>query len=135
MNFLLWLLTGNIVYKIACKECLIKDKKANYYGESHFNGYTRGKQHLSNYRSTNKDTQEKSAMRRHAKKVHNDKEVEFEMTIMKSFKEDPLRRQIYESILIVDSKKIDDYPMNNKKEFHQAMIVTASYKQGTEIDI
>ena len=73
-------------------------------------------------------------MRRHAKMVHNDKQVEYEMTVMESFKDDPLGRQVYESILIVDSKKIDDYPMNNKKEFHQALIVTASYKQGTNIN-
>ena len=51
------------------------------------------------------------------------------MTVMKSFKDDP---QVYESILIVDSKQLDDFPMNNKNEFNQARIVTASYKQGTD---
>jgi hypothetical protein len=54
------------------------------------------------------------------------------MTVMKSFKDDPLSRQVYESILIVDSKQLDDFPMNNKNEFNQARIVTASYKQGTD---
>ena len=122
----------NIVYRISCKECIIKKKRANYYGESHFNGFTRGKQHLSNYKSKNKNTQEKSAMRRHAKEIHNNKNVEYEMTILKSFKDDPLSRQVYESILIIDSKKEDDFPMNNKDEFNQAKVVVASYKQGIE---
>ena len=122
----------NIVYKITCKECIIRNKKGNYYGESHFNGFTRGKQHLSNYKSKNKDTQEKSAMRRHAKEIHNNKKVEYEMTILKSFKDDALSRQVYESILIIDSKNIDDFPMNNKDEFNQAKVVIASYKQGIE---
>ena len=105
-------------------------KKANYYGETHFSGYSRGKKHLSDYKSKNKKTQEKSAMRRHAKEVHKDKKVDYEMTVMKSFKDDPLGRQVYESILIVDSQKLDDFPMNNKNEFNQALIVTAKFTRG-----
>ena len=34
-------------------------KTANYYGDTHFNAYTRGKQHLEKYKSSNKNTQEK----------------------------------------------------------------------------
>ena len=40
----------SIVYKISCKECSLRGIKANYYGESSFNGYTRGVKHLQNYR-------------------------------------------------------------------------------------
>ena len=32
----------SVVYKISCKECENEGKTANYYGESSFNGYTRG---------------------------------------------------------------------------------------------
>ena len=117
------------MYKISCKECAKQNKKANYYGESNFNGYTRGKQHLDNYQSNCTTTQEKSAMRRHAKEVHGDRKVEFEMKLMKTFKEDPLGRQVYESILIVNSKKEDDFPLNSKNEFNQALIITAKYQQ------
>ena len=56
--------------------------------------------------------------------------VDFEMKIMRTFKGDPLGRQMYESILIIDSKNNDDFPMNSKNEFNQALIITASYKQG-----
>ena len=65
----------------------------------------------------------------HAKEVHGDKRVDFEMKVMKTFKGDPLGRQVYESILIIDSKNQDDFPMNSKNEFNQALIITASYKQ------
>ena len=76
----------SLVYKISCKECEKLGKKANYYGESSFNGYTRGTQHMENYRSKNKAVQEKSAMRRHAKECHNDKKVEYQMQVVKTFK-------------------------------------------------
>ena len=65
--------TPNIVYKISCQECAKNGIKSNYYGESNFNGYTRGLQHVEKYRSTNKNTQEKSALRRHAKEQPEEK--------------------------------------------------------------
>ena len=52
------------------------------------------------------------------------------MSVIKSFKEDPLSRQIYESIKIVDSKEKDDYPLNTKNEFNQALIVSAKFTRG-----
>ena len=120
----------DIVYKIACLECKAIKKSANYFGDTHFNAYTRGKQHLENYHSSNAKTQEDSALRRHAKEVHNDKKVKYEMSIVKSFKEDPLSRQIFESIQIVESKEKDDYPLNSKNEFNQALIVSAKFTRG-----
>ena len=69
-------------------------------------------------------------MRKHAKEVHRDQKVEFDMKVLKSFKEDPLGRQVYESILIVDSEKDDDFPLNSKNEFNQALIITAKYQKG-----
>ena len=70
--------TPNIVYKISCKECEKSGLKANYYGESSFNGYIRGAQHANNYRSKNKNTQE----RKHGKEQHQDKKVEYKMEIL-----------------------------------------------------
>ena len=52
------------------------------------------------------------------------------MKLLKTFKEDPLARQIYESIKIVESKENDDFPMNSKNEFNQALIVTVKYTRG-----
>ena len=51
------------------------------------------------------------------------------MEILKSFKK-PLARQVMESIFIIKSKEDDDFPLNNKKEFNQALIVTAKYTKG-----
>ena len=69
-------------------------------------------------------------MRKHAKNVHQDKKVEYKMEIMKTFKNNPLARQVYESVKIVNSKLEDDYPLNDKNEFNQAMIVTTKYTRG-----
>ena len=119
----------NIVYKITCKECEKQGLKAHYFGETSFNGYTRGKKHAANYRSTNKNTQEKSALRMHAKNIHQDKKIDYKMEVLQSFKK-PLARQVMESIHIVKSKSEDHYPMNSKNEFNQALIVTAKYTKG-----
>ena len=118
--------TPNIVYKITCKECEKFGLKANYFGESSFNGYTRSVQHAEKYRSTNKNTQEKSALRIHAKEQHRDKKVEYKMEVLQTFKK-PIARQVMESIHIIKSKSDDQFPMNSKKEFNQALIVTAKY--------
>ena len=122
--------TPSIVYKITCMECEKHQIRANYYGETSFNGYTRGVQHQSKYKSKNKAVQEKSAMRKHSKSVHDDKKVKFRMEVIKSFKNNPLARQVFESILIVKSKSEDEFPLNDKNEFNQAMIVTAKYTKG-----
>ena len=52
------------------------------------------------------------------------------MDVLKTFKNNPLGRQVYESIQIVKSKEEDHYPLNDKNEFNQAMIVTAKYTRG-----
>ena len=85
---------------------------------------------MENYRLKNKAVQEKSAMRRHAKECHNDKKVEYQMQVIKTFKNKPLAHQVLESIWIIKSKTEDDYSLNSKKEFNQALIVTAKYTKG-----
>ena len=120
----------SIVYQITCIECEKKNVKSKYYGETSFNGYTRGVQHQNSYRSKSKKTQEKSALRRHAKEVHQDKKVDYRMDVLKSFKNNPLARQVYESVKIVNAKVEDDFQLNDKDEFNQAMIITAKYTQG-----
>ena len=51
------------------------------------------------------------------------------MEIIKTFKK-PLARQVMESIYIIKSKEEDNFPMNSKNEFNQAMLVTAKYTKG-----
>ena len=69
-------------------------------------------------------------MRQHSIEVHNNKKVSFKMEVLKSFKNNPLARQVHESIHIIKSKNEDHHPMNSKKEFNQALIVTAKYTKG-----
>ena len=52
------------------------------------------------------------------------------MDVLKSFKNNPLARQVYKSVKIVNSKVEDDFQLNDKDEFNQAMIITAKYTQG-----
>ena len=79
-----------------------------------------GVQHVQNYRLQNKNTQEKSALRMHAKEQHGDKKVDYKMEILQTFKK-PLARQVMESIYIIQSKSDNHFPMNTKKEFNQAL--------------
>ena len=123
----------DIVYQICCIECEKEKLRSRYYGESNFNGFTRGGQHQRNYRSKNKNVQEESALRRHAKEVHGDKNIAYRMEIIKSFKK-PMERQVYESIKIVNSKTEDHFPLNTKNEFNQALIVTAKFSRGVHND-
>ena len=51
------------------------------------------------------------------------------MEIIKSFKK-PLARQVMEAIYIIKSKEEDNFPLNSKNEFNQALIVTAKYTKG-----
>ena len=118
----------NIVYKLTCMECEKEKLLSRYFGESHFNGFTRGGQHQRNYRSKNKKVQEESAMRKHAKEVHRDRKIDYRMDIIKTFKS-ALERQVYESTKIINSKTEDDFPLNSKKEFNQALIVTAKFNR------
>ena len=69
-------------------------------------------------------------MKQHAINVHEGKLVKYEMKIVKSFKEDPLARQVFESMKIIESKENDDFPLNSKNEFNQALIVTAKFSRG-----
>ena len=120
----------SIVYKITCMECEKSKVKSKYYGETKFNGYTRGVQHQNDYRSKSKAKQEKSALRKHAKEYHEDKKVSYKMEVVKTFRNNPLARQVYESVQIIKSKTEDDIQMNSKDEFNQAMIITAKYSKG-----
>ena len=72
-------------------------------------------------------------MRKHAKEVHGDKNVAYRMEILKVFKK-PMERQVYENIKIINSKTEDDFPLNSKNEFNQALIVTAQFKRGVHND-
>ena len=86
-----------------------------YYGESHRNLYTRGKEHENKLRR--KD--DSSFMLKHQLEKHNGDPVEFEMNVVWSFK-DPLSRQITEAVLIKNHR---GELLNSKSEFYQPPLV------------
>ena len=101
----------NICYTIKCKPC----EDAVYYGESHRNLYSRGKEHEKKLEKED----ESSFMYRHQREKHGSNPVEFEMRVVKSFR-DPLSRQVTEAILI---KNHQGELLNSKAEFYQPSIV------------
>ena len=88
---------------------------AIYYGESHRNLYSRGKEHEAKMRRQD----ENSFMHRHQMEKHEGAPGNFRMRVVKTFK-DPLSRQVTEAVLI---KIHRGELLNSKSEFHQPSIV------------
>ena len=86
-----------------------------YYGESHRNLYTRGKEHEKKLEK--KD--ESSFMYRHQVEKHDSNPVEFEMKVVRSFR-DPMSRQVTEAVLI---KNHQGELLNSKSEFYQPSLI------------
>lgn len=103
--------TNNVCYDIKCMPC----EDAIYYGESHRNLYSRGKEHEAKMRR--KD--ENSFMHRHQMEKHEGAPGNFQMRVVKTFK-DPLSRQVTEAVLIKNHR---GELLNSKSEFHQPSIV------------
>ena len=110
----------NICYDVKCCTC----KDAIYYGESHRNLYTRGREHEKKWMK--KD--ENSFMYRHQMEKHNGEPCKFEMKVVKSCR-DPLSRQVTEAVMINNHR---GELMNSKAEFHQPPLVRirAEIRQG-----
>ena len=102
---------NSICYEVKCKVC-----ENSYFGETSRNLYTRGREHVKKLEK--KDVS--SFMQKHQNEVHNGEPVQFEMRVVKSFK-DPLSRQITEAVLI---KNAGAGVLNSKAEFHQPPLVT-----------
>ena len=107
------------VYKIWCRTCAAEGVKSVYVGETGNCCYQRAQSHLQDFRSNNPETREKSVLRKHVNAVHggNEESVEFEMKVIKIFKNDPTGRQVMEGIAIRELEA--DHILNSKDEFHQ----------------
>ena len=101
-----------VTYEIECEEC--GDK---YIGESSRNGYTRGKEHMSEYKNKSK----KSVLLRHAGEKHDDnsRKTTYKMRVTGIYKGDPTLRQVTESVKIQNSKNI----INNKCEWNAGGLI------------
>ena len=82
-----------ITYEMECEEC--GDK---YIGESARNGYTRGREHMDEYKNKSKN----SVLLRHAREKHDDTNgnTRYKMKVIGLYKGDPTLRQVTESVKI-----------------------------------
>ena len=100
----------NVNYTINCMSgCNSRDI---YHGESSYNTYTRGAEHLQKFAT--KDT--KSMMVQHCNLVHNGQEVNFQMNVTGTFHNDSTKRQITEGLQIEGTPS--NRLMNSKTEWN-----------------
>ena len=100
----------NASYRISCaEECQIKDL---YDGETSYNCYTRGGEHLQKYLNNHP----KSMLIEHCNIAHNGRRVGFKMDVTGTYHRDSTKRQIAEGIMIGNAKK--SRCMNSKIEWN-----------------
>ena len=113
---------SGITYAITCKGDCEGDV---YYGETHKNAFSRGGEHLTDYRLQ----REHSVMRKHCVKKHNGDDQEFEMKVVDYVRGDPTKRQIMEAVRI---NSIDETKrINDKKEWVVGKLPTVTVTDGT----
>ena len=100
----------NVNYSIQCMgECNNRDI---YHGESSYNTYTRGCEHLQKFNK--KDT--KSMLVQHCNLVHQGQETNFQMNVTGTFHNDSTKRQITEGLQI--ERTPTNRLMNSKTEWN-----------------
>ena len=98
-----------VTYKITCLECKLQGVVAEYCGETYRNMYSRGKEHLDDYRNKT----DKSVLWAHCVDKHDSCTVQFSMELTGSFRK-PLPRQVSEAVQI---NNIKGESFNRKQEF------------------
>ena len=91
--------TNEILYEIKCKEC-----GDLYPGETARNAHTRSKERMEESESQNEKVHDKSVLLRYMREKHEERRVEFEMKVLKSFQHNPLARQCAEAIRIKNTE-------------------------------
>ena len=104
---------NEVKYHIECKN---ENCDSVYHGETSKNAYTRGKEHREDYHNR----LEGSHMWKHCIQKHNREEQQFTMHIDRTFRRDPLLRQITEAIEINDTD--EEKRMNSRAEWHQPRV-------------
>ena len=111
-----------VTYEIKCKgEC----DEYRYEGETHANAYTRGAEHLDDFRLQRAG----STLLKHCTKAHNGVAQEFEMRVVDYARDDPLMRQIKEAMNINEVPR--NRRMNDKKEWNIGKLPTMEIDDGT----
>ena len=109
-------LKNNVGYEIPCITCQNRGICKVYEGETSRNSKVRGEEHLRGLKKKN----EGNPLYKHKINDHPNEDVEFEMNVLKAFK-DPLTRLANEGVRIKERKP--EELLNSKSEFHQPAIV------------
>ena len=103
--------TQGVTYEIQCTSC--NDK---YIGETARSAYARGKEHMKAMHSDNTP----SVLFEHCRNKHNSVLQDFSMSVTGVFPQDPMGRQITESVLIKHCNR--NKLMNTKQEWNHVKI-------------
>ena len=100
----------NVTYKIKCtEEC---NKRDIYNGESSYNGYTRGGEHLKKYEKNDPN----SMLIQHCNNEHQGEKVRFRMDVSGYYHNDSTKRQVTEGLEI--ERTPTNRLMNSKTEWN-----------------
>ena len=104
-----------VTYEVECKEC-----GGKYIGETARNAYTRGLEHKTGLNKKDKN----SALHEHCMEEHEGRPAEFKMKVTGTYRKDPLKRQISESIRIEETQNL----LNRKDEWRQLKLPRAQLR-------
>ena len=105
---------NNVGYTTKCEEC---EEVVMYVGESGRNAYTRGLDHVRDYKGRRND----SHMWKHAEERHGGRmDVSYSMKVQKVFR-DPLTRQVNEAVRMTRCEA--NTVLNSKSEWHGPAMV------------
>ena len=124
---------NNVGYQIECKICLKAGKSACYFGESGCNMHKRMKEHLSKFRSKNKELRESSAFYKHIQNEHGglksgeNFESYFPVVNIVKVYQKVLNRSIEEGTFMINH---NGEILNSKTEWNQPRIIRTTILQG-----
>ena len=110
--------SSGVTYKVICDS--ENPCKFSYTGQTGKNGYTRGNEHLEDYRK--KDAC--SVMWKHCQNSHVGKKQKFSMEVVDRCRGDPTKRQILEAIRIKNSDVASS--MNDRNEWNFVVVPQAT---------
>ena len=104
---------NGIIYNIRCKDDC---DDFEYRGETFKNAYSRGNEHINQFRTGASG----SVMKKHSERVHGGRDVEFEMEVMDYVRNDATLRQVTEAVRILEVP--EERRMNDNTEWNVARI-------------
>ena len=111
-------LKESITYRIECQNQTCTERNI-YNGETAYNGYTRGGEHINDLRNKN----ERCCLWRHCLELHGGETQPFKMDVLQNFKNDAMLRQITEAVNI-NATPVENI-MNTRAEWNMPRVPRA----------